>query len=221
MLVLFTNSSSHTCAQNRRKPQLSARQIAERVLPSVVVLVAESLDAKTESHGSGFFIREDVIATNYHVVKGATSIYVKVLGPPGESLVDRLLREKEQGLGYLAGIMEFDEQADLAVLKVFGTKRRPLPLSRNSSTVGDLIYVVGNPEGLEGTFSQGIVSALRGSRYIQITAPISHGSSGGPVLNNKGEVIGVAVGAISNGQNLNFAVPIALLLPLVTRSKRS
>src|SRR5262249_3421737 len=83
--------------------------------------------------------------------------------------------------------------------------------------IGDEVYVVGNPEGLEGTFSQGIISSLRGNDYIQITAPISHGSSGGPVLNKNGEVIGVAVGLIEEGQNLNFAIPVSKLTQLLNR----
>jgi len=91
-----------------------------------------------------------------------------------------------------------------------------LPLAKNNrDAVGDVVYVAGNPEGFEGTFSQGIVSALRGSEYFQITAPISHGSSGGPVLNNRGEVIGVAAGIFSQGQNLNFAIPVSKLAPML------
>lgn len=82
--------------------------------------------------------------------------------------------------------------------------------------VGDTVYVAGNPEGLEGTFSQGIISAVRG-RYIQITAPISHGSSGGPVLNQKGEVIGIAASSFNEGQNLNFAIGVSDLQLLLGR----
>src|SRR4029079_9116422 len=86
--------------------------------------------------------------------------------------------------------------------------------------IGDSIYVSGNPEGLEGTFSEGIVSSRRkeGSKqFLQITAPISHGSSGGPVMNRYGEVIGLAVAMIKDGQNLNFAVPVSYLAALMTK----
>jgi hypothetical protein len=79
-------------------------------------------------------------------------------------------------------------------------------------TPGEQVFAIGNPEGLEKTISQGIVSGLRkkGDRdLLQITSPISHGSSGGPILNAKGEVVGVAVGTLEDGQNLNFAVPVA------------
>ena len=94
-----------------------------------------------------------------------------------------------------------------------------LPLGDSSAVeVGEEVYAVGNPEGLEGTFSQGIISGIRrvGDRdLIQITAPISHGSSGGPVLNKHGQVVGIAVGAIRTGQNLNFAIPASELQLLV------
>ena len=86
---------------------------------------------------------------------------------------------------------------------------------------GDNVFTVGNPESLNGTFSQGIVSGRRQINkiwHIQITAPISHGSSGGPVLNDRGEVIGIAVSSLEDGQNLNFAVPSSSLKSLVNRS---
>ena len=86
--------------------------------------------------------------------------------------------------------------------------------------VGETVYAVGNPRGLEGTFSQGIISSIRpvgSDKLIQITAPLSPGSSGGPVLNRKGEVIGVSVFTIRNGQNLNFAIPSNYVKPLLTK----
>lgn len=93
---------------------------------------------------------------------------------------------------------------------------KALPLAKdNFAQIGDEVYVVGNPEGLVGTFSQGIISAFRGTDYIQITAPISPGSSGDPVINRYGEVIGIATAFIKEGQNLNFAIPVAKLFPLL------
>ncbi len=78
------------------------------------------------------------------------------------------------------GTVGIDEKRNLALLKVGGVRAQSLPLGNDFNVeIGDEIYVIGNPEGLEGTFSQGIISALRGTNYIQITAPISHGSSGG------------------------------------------
>lgn len=87
--------------------------------------------------------------------------------------------------------------------------------------VGDSVFAVGNPQGLEGTFSQGIISSIRQigtETLLQLTAPISPGSSGGPVLNSQGEVIGVSVATFRGGQNLNFAIPAKYLRELLTRS---
>jgi S1-C subfamily serine protease len=86
--------------------------------------------------------------------------------------------------------------------------------------IGETIYVLGNPDGLFGSISQGIVSGIRrtnASRLIQITAPISPGSSGGPVINTKGQVVGVVVASLSEGQNLNFAIDSESVLKFVTR----
>jgi S1-C subfamily serine protease len=150
--------------------------------------------------GSGFFVSDDVVATNAHVIQGAGSGSAKLVGQ-GQTF---------QVLGALA----VDAHADLALLKVSG-KAPSLGLSRGPApVVGDHVYVIGNPLGLEGTFSEGIVSGLRTTgmdSLIQMTAPISPGSSGGPVMDAAGEVIGVAVATFKEGQNLNLAVPVAYL----------
>ena len=86
--------------------------------------------------------------------------------------------------------------------------------------VGETVYAVGNPRGLEGTFSDGIISSIRPvgtDKLIQITAPLFPGSSGGPVLNRRGEVIGVSVLTIRDGQNLNFAIPSNYLKGLLSK----
>lgn len=178
----------HTAAQTprspaRTKPQKSstARLIAQKIFPSVVVLLTEDDAGKLSSLGSGFFVRADVVATNYHVIEGASRVFAKIIG--------------QKALYEVEGTIGIDKTRDLALLKVNGVRARPVPLGNSNQTeIGDVIYVIGNPEGLEGTLSQGIVSALRGDNYIQITAPISHGSSGSPVLDEKGDVIGIAVG---------------------------
>jgi TolA-binding protein len=113
------------------------------------------------------------------------------------------------------------ESLDLAVVKIPGAKAPALMLGHDADVaVGDDVYVVGNPRGLEGTLSQGIVSAIRSTperRLLQITAPISPGSSGGPVLNSEGKVIGVAVSTLRDSQNLNFAVSVGELRQLVNQ----
>lgn len=174
----------------------TAKEVAKKTLPSVVVLVGETGKGKSISLGSGFFVRKDLIATNYHVVKGASRIYAKIVGQSRSYLIRK--------------VSAFDSQKDLALLRISGVEASPLWIGNSCiMEVGDTVYVVGNPKGLEGTFSQGIVSGIRnvkGNRFLQITAAVSEGSSGGPILNEYGEVIGIAVSSVRDGQNLNFAV---------------
>ena len=134
------------------------------------------------------------------------------------------------GRGNLAPTQKYTCQTNcdrlLALIKVSDVSSAVLPLgSSDKVQVGESVYVAGNPLGfLEGTFSNGIVSGVRefrvGSKRIQITAPVSEGSSGGPVLNSKGEVIGVAVSIITAGQNLNFAIPSNYLIELLNKARR-
>jgi S1-C subfamily serine protease len=128
---------------------------------------------------SGFFVREDLVATNFHVIVAGVRGHVKLVGATAAYSI--------------AGLVGMDEAKDLAVLKVLGVKAPSLRLGSDADArVGDKIYVVGNPLGLEGTFSDGLISGIRrdGSRrLLQITAPISPGSSGGPVLNDTGQAL--------------------------------
>lgn len=193
---LFTDAEAQT-----------PRQIAERIFPSIVLLTAEDLQERVTSLGSGFFVRDDLIVTSLHVVAGASRVRAKVIG---------------KAVAYeIAGAVGVDRTADLCVLKVAGLKAPRLILGDDGQMgVGDTVYAVGNPRGLEGTFSEGIISGFRqeaSGRLIQITAAISPGSSGGPVLDRRGSVIGVAVATIREGQNLNFAVPVSSLKRLLGR----
>jgi len=183
----------------------TARQLAQSTFPSVVLLVMQDANGQPFSLGSGFFVADGIIVTNLHVVRGTTSGQVKLIG-----------QTKTYAVGGVVGI---NANADIVLLNVPGAKAPPLELSQSADlAVGDAVYAVGNPEGLEGTFSQGIVSGLRNSgsnSLLQITAPISPGSSGGPIINSKGEVVGVAVATFKEGQNLNFAVPVSYVAPLL------
>jgi len=161
------------------------------------------------SLGSGFFVKEDVIATNLHVIEGAASGYAKIIGKKPKYDI--------------AGFVAIDRYRDLVLLKVQEAKAPTLVLAdTNDIAVGDEVYAIGNPQGLEGTFSKGIVSSIRKvgeDSLLQITAPISPGSSGGPVLNAQGEVVGVSVATFKGGQNLNFAIPALYLTPLLSDVK--
>ncbi len=183
----------------------TAQQIAKRAFPSVVLLIMEDVHGQPISLGSGFFVGEGEIASNLHVVAGASRGYAKVIG---------------QTIKYeIEGVIGTDKDRDLVILKC-SVRQASLMTFANSDTVevGEQIYAIGNPQGLEGTFSQGIVSGIRqigSDKLLQITAPISPGSSGGPVLTSKGEVIGLAVATYKDGQNLNFAVPSNYIIALL------
>ena len=184
------------------------QEIAKRAFESVVLLVMEDSNGQPISLGSGFFVREEVIASNLHVIERASRGYAKIIGQKAKFDIE--------------GTVETDSERDLVLLKISALRTQPLSLG-NSDTVevGEPIYAVGNPQGLEGTFSQGIVSGIRSVRsdkILQITAPISPGSSGGPVLNAKGDVIGVAVATFRGGQNLNFAIPSNYLRALLAKA---
>jgi len=183
------------------------QQIARRSFSSVVILVTVDEGGRQLAQGSGFFVREGVVATNWHVLVGAAAASAKLVGRAGEYPI--------------VGIVNADTGRDLVLVSVRGLIAPSLTLGNSVNvTVGDEVYAVGNPEGLEGTFSQGIVSGVRAYRsdtVFQFTAPISPGSSGGPVLNRQGEVIGVAFAAFTEGQNLNFVIPASYLRPLLAR----
>src|SRR5690606_5438161 len=112
-----------------------------------------------------------------------------------------------------------DNTTDLAVLRASTElEATPLALSSSAPDVGSQIFAIGNPQGLERTISEGIISGrrtVRGGEVLQITAPISPGSSGGPVVDASGAVVGVTVAYLEGGQNLNFAIPTERLLSLL------
>lgn len=175
--------------------------ITRRASPAVITLNTYNAAGRKTGLGSGFFLADGRIATNRHVVEGSARI--------------EAVTQDERTLG-TATFAEAvgGATADLAILPRITNPPATLPLARALPEVGEAVIVIGAPEGLSNTVSTGIVSAIRrieGKTLVQISAPISHGSSGGPVLNMRGEVIGVSVSVLSEGQNLNFAVPVTEL----------
>jgi len=181
---------------------------------AVVTIYINDKDGKQISTGSGFTIDSSgVIATNYHLIskwleiKGST-ILVKITNGAYFPIED---------------FISFDINNDIALLKVEGKELQTVKIAKDyKPKQGEGIVVIGSPFGLETTVSDGIISSIRGkNELIQITAPISPGSSGSPVFNLKGEVIGIATFLIQGGQNLNFAIPVGLVTKLLDKSKET
>lgn len=179
--------------------ELTVAELVKRSSDAVVQIVVSDGSGKEIALGSGFIVSAGgEIVTNYHVIKGAHSAVAKL--PNGSSFA-------------VEGALAVNSDRDLALLKVTGNNLPVLSLFPDSSIhVGDHVVAIGSPLGLQGSVSDGIVSAVRDepdAKWIQTTAPVSHGSSGGPLLNMNGGVIGVNTWGLSeeNGQSLNFAIP--------------
>ena len=169
----------------------------------------EGTGGKPACYGSGFFVAPAEILTNKHVVTCSGT---------GRGRV-RLAGGKRS---YPTGRILASDDLDLALIEVQGLTAPPLWLdTARRLSVGDDIFVAGNPEGLEGTVTRGIVSGVRSEGgLLQIDAPVSPGSSGGPVVDTYGSVVGVTVSSIREGQNLNFAIPAPLIASPLERMRQ-
>ena len=179
------------------------KSIAQNILKSTVLITTKDLHSQILKLGSGFIIDNELIVTNLHVIEGAKSVYIKINDSKFEL----------KSIGYVA----VDKENDLIILKVPNLYGIPLSLSNTNPQIGEKIFVVGNPLGLIGTFSDGLISGIRtfnNRNLLQITAPISPGSSGGPVVNSNSELIGISVSGMKDGQNLNFCIPVGCLVKL-------
>ncbi len=189
--------------------------IIEKVEPSCV-----RIDVRTPmgaAIGSGFIMQEgDWVVTNHHVIAGATRGQVEF---------------SDKTLAPIEGFLAYDERRDIAVLKIKLDKQRtPLTLSSGEARKGDAAIAIGAPQGLSFTTTEGIISAFRTGDdlkefgmnavgdWLQVSVPISPGSSGGPVLNSKGEVVGASTACFTSGQNLNLAISAADIAIVLERA---
>ena len=178
-------------------PVLSAEEIYSQISPSVVEISAES--ATEISTGTGFFFdNKGTVVTNYHVIENCQTAKITL----------------SNGSTYqVTAVLGYDADRDIAVLSTTCQTSKPLPLRSESAKTGEKVYALGSSLGLTGSLSDGIVSAVNreveGNVYIQTTAPISQGNSGGPLVDEKGTVIGVVCASFTDGQNLNLAIPIS------------
>lgn len=172
-------------------------QIFKRKSDAVVLIAVETPEG--DRLGSGFAMsRDGQIVTNYHVLKGARKVLVKL----------------KNGSAFLPKrIVNIDPAKDIAVIQI--DKGTPVYFTMgdsNKAIAGQRVLTIGNPQGLESTLADGLISSVRmndaGMKIFQISVPLSNGSSGGPLIDLNGEVIGITTAAMNDGQNLNFAVPI-------------
>jgi S1-C subfamily serine protease len=195
--------------------KLEATSLYERAAPSVVVITSVDAAGQT-SQGSGVVLRADgVIATNLHVIADAVSARIQLAN--GDVYDD-------------VSVLDTDERRDIAILRVKAINLPALAVADSDTVkIGATVYVIGAPRGLTGSLSSGIVSSLRsasevsptltGFRVIQFTAPISPGSSGGPLFDESGKLLGLVFASRVDGQNINLAIPVNYVAPLVANAK--
>lgn len=185
-------------------------QLVRRIRSAVVTVIAYDASGKIKGQGSGFFVDSNRFLTNYHVLAGASRAEVKTSDGKCYS-VERIVAQ--------------DKAGDLIIATTenpfVDIGRSNLKISEVLPDVGERVIVIGSPLGLEQTLSEGVVSAVRNipdlGEILQITAPISPGSSGSPVVNVRGEVVGVATLQLAKGQNLNFAMPGPRVMALLQK----
>lgn len=193
---------------------LDLRTLTRQSRPAVYLITLLDDDGKTSGCGTGFLISpEGLLVTNAHVIEGAHTMIAKA---------------ENGGLFPIRKVLGVDSLNDLALLQLEGKNLPFLSLApAGGAEAGSRIAVIGSPLGLQGTLSEGIVSARRTlpgqtREVLQISAPISQGSSGSPVLDSQGRVVGIASFLLQEGQSLNFASPIEKIDPLLARAgKRS
>ena len=197
LLLIALVIQAHVMGQ---QPDPAARIYAQAA-KSVLVILVKSPDGQVVAQGTGFLIDGGKIVTNEHVIQG------------GVAVVDL------GGVRIPLNVELVDDVNDLAILTTSAEiSAEPLQFIEKTPPPGSSVFAIGNPRGLEKSISSGVIAAMRqvGSRQlIQITTPVSPGSSGGPVFDVSGKVIGVTVSSIEDGQNLNFAIPASAVMTLV------
>lgn len=184
---------------------LTPDQLYEHGSRSVATVVAADASRKIVGRGSGVFVDQDLLVTNCHVIAR------------GKLFLVGHAQERSS-----ARLMAYDVDQDLCVLRAPGLDVTPARIGDTTRLrVGQRVYAIGTPEGFELTLSEGLISGLReasGGRYIQTTAPMSEGSSGGGLFDSEGRLIGITSFVYSAGQNLNFAAPADWVVDLAKKA---
>lgn len=198
LLILFILQNKVAIAED----YLDTAEIFKKVNPSVLALELYDEYGNLIGKGSAFIVDDKGrAATNYHVIQNAYAIRAKLT-------TGKLVN--------VTHISYINMDNDIAIINLDGGTPFPPPVQLGDSgtlVTGQKVFTIGNPLGLENTISEGIISTVSrkidNQSFIQITAPISDGSSGGVLLDGRGRAIGVTAAYYINGQNLNFAVPIS------------
>lgn len=199
----YLNSDSTNSVTGNYTPS----EIAQKLNPSVVYIKTFDQNGDAIGEASGFICGENgKIGTNYHVIAGAYSAKVK------------LSTGEEYDVVNVSG---YDQDNDIVMLKINASGLSPVTMGNSDNIAnGDKVYAIGNPFGLEDTISDGLISsknrAINDVNYIQISVPISPGSSGGILLNEQAQVIGITCAGLEEGQNINFAIPINTFKTILT-----
>lgn len=185
------------------------KDIFQSISPAVVYITTRTMTGE-DYLGSGFIVdSEGIVVTNYHVVQSAEEVNVKL---------------KDGTIYPATAVIHYDASQDICILKINAENLPAIPLGDSSSiAIGETIYCIGNPLGLEYSFSDGMLSGMRDFqrlKWLQFTAPISPGNSGGPLINSQGEVIGVVTFQAATGQNLNFALAIDEIKPFISQQPK-
>ena len=195
-------SRKHGIINKRSSKKLEGHEVFEKY--STAVFMVFTSDGMKGYQGSGFFIDNQGLAvSNYHVFKG-TGIGMEKIKLLGSDVVHNVTE-----------IIAKDEEEDYILFRVDCDNTNYLPIASSKPQIGEKVYAIGSPRGLENTFSSGEVSQWRAKNLIQINALIDHGSSGGALINEYGEAVGITSGSFYDGSqaNLNYAWSIDVIKP--------
>lgn len=196
------SSRRHRITNKRSNKKLDGREVFDKY--STAVFMVFTSDGMNGYQGSGFFIdNEGLAVSNYHVFKG-TGIGMEKIKLLGSDVAHNVTE-----------IIAKDEEEDYILFRVDCENTNYLPIASSKPQIGEKVFAIGSPRGLENTFSSGEVSQWRAKNLMQINALIDHGSSGGALINEYGEAVGITSGSFYDGSqaNLNYAWSIDVIKP--------
>lgn len=197
-------------SDNPTATPLSPDVLFERAAPAVVEIEIRKSNGEVAGSGTGFFVSPTgTLVTNSHVALAEDAAFLVITLPNNSKL-------------FVDQVLAVNENMDLALLETRISPPAYLPLADYSVRTGARVFAIGNPQGLRLSLSEGLVSAVRpvddDHAVVQTTAAISGGSSGGPLLDDKGHVIGVTTFKLNSGESLNFAFPASAVRELLAAS---